>query len=564
MYSENVGGNWGLPAGYMETLTAPGRSYAAGISSMGNSIGDAIKQYHKNEEERSNAKSNFEMTLAPYAQDIESTGAVLGDKMFSKLQSGKATTGDYLAASNAIKTYEGREDKRQTLALQKEQRDFMNKMMSSQEARAQAAADEQKAERDRQSQFNKAATGALGVGQNLSDTPARSVEFNENVQMPPNAAWDTTMGQYAATGKFPMSEAEMVRLNDYFLKKANPAPTLPPSSMVPPAPPKPTPPPNISSFVPQGRTEINITPRAGPKELNIYSGSTPKPTPPSMVQYIPRQSGEPMRGGTPMAMVPPSATVPKPEEAEALPQFAVAQTRTENYPAVPASNTERQAAALKHLMDNAPDLAFEDQMKFINAMNAQFPTDANISIKSIGDGLKAVMVNGRPTQILQPPTLTQAEKDDLTARFVQGYGLAPTKEEAIKLREEGGSLYSAQESVNALLKIANTDGSSLNPKLRVAGATEASLLSASIRALVLGPGAVTDKERDVLNDIARNPATIFSLDESNKTALTTLVNRLSGMVDSKARAMGLKKQGGSDENGAGVIKFDSFGRRISN
>ena len=132
MYSENVGGNWGLPAGYMETLTAPGRSYAAGISSMGNSIGDAIKQYHKNEEERSNAKSNFEMTLAPYAQDIESTGAVLGDKMLSKIQSGKATTGDYLAASNAIKTYEGRSDKERQWKALEDHRAFIERNAAAQ------------------------------------------------------------------------------------------------------------------------------------------------------------------------------------------------------------------------------------------------------------------------------------------------------------------------------------------------------------------------------------------------------------------------------------------------
>ena len=67
MYSENVGGNWGLPAGYMETLTAPGRSYAAAISSVGSSIAGAITKYQENKAEDAYVTARYE-ELAPHLE----------------------------------------------------------------------------------------------------------------------------------------------------------------------------------------------------------------------------------------------------------------------------------------------------------------------------------------------------------------------------------------------------------------------------------------------------------------------------------------------------------------
>lgn len=58
-----------LPAGYMEAATSGGRAMAAGISSMGDSIAGAIKQYGQNKEERDFLDQKFEMaapTLEKY------------------------------------------------------------------------------------------------------------------------------------------------------------------------------------------------------------------------------------------------------------------------------------------------------------------------------------------------------------------------------------------------------------------------------------------------------------------------------------------------------------------
>ena len=73
MYSENVGGNWGLPAGYMETLTAPGRSYAAAISSVGSSIAGAITKYQENKAEDAYVTERYE-ALAPHLEKFARGG----------------------------------------------------------------------------------------------------------------------------------------------------------------------------------------------------------------------------------------------------------------------------------------------------------------------------------------------------------------------------------------------------------------------------------------------------------------------------------------------------------
>ena len=76
MYSENVGGNWGLPAGYMETLTAPGRSYAAAISSVGSSIAGAITKYQENKAEDAYVTERYE-ALAPHLEKFARGGNMM-------------------------------------------------------------------------------------------------------------------------------------------------------------------------------------------------------------------------------------------------------------------------------------------------------------------------------------------------------------------------------------------------------------------------------------------------------------------------------------------------------
>ncbi len=70
MYSENVGGNWGLPAGYMEAATAPGRSYASAISSVGSSIAGAITKYQEDKQAGEIRRGEFEANSEILAREL--------------------------------------------------------------------------------------------------------------------------------------------------------------------------------------------------------------------------------------------------------------------------------------------------------------------------------------------------------------------------------------------------------------------------------------------------------------------------------------------------------------
>ncbi len=79
----------------------------------------------------------------------------------------------------------------------------------------------------------------------------------------------------------------------------------------------------------------------------------------------------------------------------------------------------------------------------------------------------------------------------------------------------------------------------------------ASMLKGSLRTQILGPGAVSDRERELLDAIVANPTVIFSLDKSNKARLDTLLETINDNRDNKAKFYGvtapenqLKKQVG--------------------
>ena len=63
--------------------------------------------------------------------------------------------------------------------------------------------------------------------------------------------------------------------------------------------------------------------------------------------------------------------------------------------------------------------------------------------------------------------------------------------------------------------------------------TLAKALKGQLRLFIVGPGAVTDKEQAILDDIVANPMDIFSIASRNKAALNTLRNAIKRSSDAK-------------------------------
>jgi hypothetical protein len=57
---------------------------------------------------------------------------------------------------------------------------------------------------------------------------------------------------------------------------------------------------------------------------------------------------------------------------------------------------------------------------------------------------------------------------------------------------------------------------------------------------ILGPGTVTDKDRELLDSLVPNPTRIFSLSSSNKKSLEGLLSRATNGITTRAQSLGLQ------------------------
>lgn len=132
---------------------------------------------------------------------------------------------------------------------------------------------------------------------------------------------------------------------------------------------------------------------------------------------------------------------------------------------------------------------------------------------------------------------------DQRERYVPGLGLATTKEGAKEMREFKGTVDTINSGVNQLLAFTNKSGDSFNPAERQRAKTIASMLVGQLRLPIVGPGAFTEREMELLQSIVANPTKIASLDAVSRASLETISQRMNGQLSDKARANGLKPIG---------------------
>jgi len=122
-------------------------------------------------------------------------------------------------------------------------------------------------------------------------------------------------------------------------------------------------------------------------------------------------------------------------------------------------------------------------------------------------GVGTVVSMGGERKLVEQKTPTQsdiARQRALTIDFPEYKGIAPTDKEAAE----------AAQLVNAA--------------------------KAKLRPEIIGQGVVSDKDQAILDSIVRNPTELFSLKESNITALNSILNRAESGLKLKAKAIGLK------------------------
>jgi len=135
-------------------------------------------------------------------------------------------------------------------------------------------------------------------------------------------------------------------------------------------------------------------------------------------------------------------------------------------------------------------------------------------------------------------------KGDKAENFIPSLGVyAYSKKAAEGYNELAAATNVATDGVQELLRISNVSGKEITPKIRAEAETTASLVRAALRVPILGPGTVNDAERALMERVVADPTSIFSLNESNKTRLQTLMKRLDANLKQQQRAYGLSGQG---------------------
>lgn len=137
---------------------------------------------------------------------------------------------------------------------------------------------------------------------------------------------------------------------------------------------------------------------------------------------------------------------------------------------------------------------------------------------------------------INPEMLDEKQRE----RFVPGFGLALTKDDASKMKETVGDVMDSKQSIDRLLQISNAPLKSVTPELRAEAQTLATVLQGKLRRSIVGGGNFSETEQQLMKDIIANPTAVFSWDSTNKKRLDTLKNKLDQGLASQARSIGLR------------------------
>ena len=138
-------------------------------------------------------------------------------------------------------------------------------------------------------------------------------------------------------------------------------------------------------------------------------------------------------------------------------------------------------------------------------------------------------------------------QDDINARTIPGFGVAPSAQTAKDLRDLHSAYEQVDTGVTRLLEILDTPGKRTNLDLRAEANTITGMLTGALRVPITGPGAFSDSEREMIEKIVQNPTSLWGLDSTKRKALETLRSRIKGSRDSFAKSIGLQPGGASTQ-----------------
>jgi len=255
---------------------------------------------------------------------------------------------------------------------------------------------------------------------------------------------------------------------------------------------------DLPTFIPFVRRRETVLPDMSISNALKAAQSLPSP---SDVNYAPQVDSQPsQRPSTPMGPEP--ALEPSPEVQQAARDLDILRIQA----AEGDTRLETSKEVMRRISENIPELA------------EKYPTQA----KNLYEMLYAKQDKLTPSDQI---SLMKLERE-IGASTVTGYGVAPSPEIAKDFREVLISATEAQTGIKRLLEINAMDSPWASIDLRSEAQVLQGALQGALRKEIVGPGAVTDTEQELLKSIIRDPTKFWSLSSSNKTALETLLKKV--------------------------------------
>ena len=142
------------------------------------------------------------------------------------------------------------------------------------------------------------------------------------------------------------------------------------------------------------------------------------------------------------------------------------------------------------------------------------------------------------------------EEREQRALTVPGFtGTARTVQQATDFTKELMMVEEANQGIDSLLNMIDTGFKSLSPEMRGVASSIQSTLIGSLRLKIVGPGALSEKEVELLKNAIANPTEFFRLDKTTRASLMQLKQYLSDGTRIGAKKLGFTPDGGA--GGAG-------------
>lgn len=125
------------------------------------------------------------------------------------------------------------------------------------------------------------------------------------------------------------------------------------------------------------------------------------------------------------------------------------------------------------------------------------------------------------------------------SQYVPGFGTAPTEKEAQELRAKVAAADSARQEISTLKKLTSL-GTKLSPEAKAQAGLSATALKAALRKEIVGEGAVSGAEYELLDKVIADPSSFFSLPNVDKMKLEYLENKVLKGLENTAKSYGLQ------------------------